>query len=39
VMQDFELESLLMEGDHSQKVKASPIRSVYGSKDCVTLSS
>jgi exodeoxyribonuclease V beta subunit len=39
VMQDFELESLLMEGDHSQKVKALPIRSDYGSKDCVNLSS
>jgi pimeloyl-ACP methyl ester carboxylesterase len=39
VMQDFELESLLMGGDHSQKVKAPPIRSGYGLKDCVTLSS
>jgi hypothetical protein len=39
VMEDFELESLLMGGDHSQKVKASPIRSNYGSKDCVNLSS
>jgi hypothetical protein len=38
-MQDFELESLLMEGDHSQKVKTPPIRSDYGSKDCVNLSS
>jgi hypothetical protein len=38
-MQGFELESLLMEGDHSQKVKAAPIRSDYGSKDCVNLSS
>ncbi len=39
VMQDFEFESLLMGGDHSQKVKAPPIRSDYGSKDCVNLSS
>lgn len=38
VMQDFELESLLMGGDHSQKVKAPPIKSDYGSKDCVNLS-
>jgi hypothetical protein len=39
VMQSFELESLLMGGDHSQKVKASPIRSDDGSKDCGNLSS
>jgi 23S rRNA G2069 N7-methylase RlmK/C1962 C5-methylase RlmI len=39
VMQDFELESLLIGGDHSQKVKAPPIRSDYSSKDCVNLSS
>ncbi len=39
VMQDFELESLLMGGDHSQKVKAPTIRSDSGSKDCVNLSS
>jgi UDP-N-acetylglucosamine/UDP-N-acetylgalactosamine diphosphorylase len=39
VMQDFELESLLMGGDHSQKVKAPPIRSDYGSKFYVNLSS
>ncbi len=39
VMQDFELESLPIGGDHSQKVKATPIGSDYGSKDCVTLSS
>ena len=39
VMQGFEPESLLMEGDHSQKVKAPPIKSDYGSKDCVNLSS
>ncbi len=39
VMQDFELELLLMGGDHSQKVKAPPFRSDYGSKDCVNLSS
>jgi hypothetical protein len=32
VMQDFELESLLMGGDHSQKVKAPPIRSDSNSK-------
>jgi 23S rRNA (cytosine1962-C5)-methyltransferase len=39
VMQDFELESLLIGGDHSQKVKAPPIRSDCSSKDCVNLSS
>ena len=39
VMQDFDSESLLMGGDHSQKVKAPPIKSDYGSKDCVNLSS
>ena len=38
-MQDFESESLLMGADHSQKVKAAPIKSDYGSKDCVDLSS
>ena len=38
-MQDFESESLLMGADHSQKVKAAPIKSGYGSKDCVTVSS
>jgi hypothetical protein len=37
-MQDFELESLLMGAEHSQKVKAAPIESDYGSKDCVNLS-
>ncbi len=35
-MQDFELESLSIGGDHSQKVKAPPIGSDYGSKDCVS---
>ena len=35
VMQNFELESLSMEADHSQKVKAASIESDYGSKDCV----
>jgi methionyl-tRNA formyltransferase len=39
VKQDFELESLLMEGDHSQKVKAPSVRSDYESKDYVNLSS
>ena len=39
VMQDFESELFLMGGDRSQKVKAPPIRSYYGSKDCVNLSS
>jgi uncharacterized protein len=39
VTQDFELELLLMGGDHSQKVKEPPIRSDYGSKDSVNLSS
>ncbi len=38
VMQDFELESLTIGGEHSQKVKAPPIISDYGSKDCVNLS-
>ncbi len=37
-MQDFELESLTIGGEHSQKVKAPPIVSDYGSKDCVNLS-
>ena len=37
VMQDFELESLPMGVDHSQKVKATPIGSDYSSKDCVNL--
>jgi hypothetical protein len=39
VMQNFELESLSMWVDHSQKVKANPIVSDYSSKDCVNLSS
>jgi hypothetical protein len=39
VMQGFKLESLLMGGDHFQKMKAPPMRSHYGSKDCVNLSS
>ncbi len=38
VMQDFELGSLTIGGEHSQKVKAPPIVSDYGSKDCVDLS-
>ena len=38
-MQDFESESLLMRGGHSQKVKASRIKGSYGLKDCVALSS
>ena len=37
VMQNFELESLSKRADHSQKVKAAPIESDYGSKDCVNL--
>ena len=37
MMQDFELESLRMGADHSQMVKAAPIRNDYGSKDCVNL--
>ena len=37
VMQDFDLESLSMGPDHSQTVKAAPIESDYGSKDCVNL--
>jgi hypothetical protein len=39
VMQGFELESLLIDDDHSQKVKEPPIRSDSNSKDCVNLSS
>ena len=39
VMQDFELESLITGGEHSQKVKAPPVISDYGSKDCVNLPS
>jgi lipopolysaccharide export system protein LptA len=39
VIQGFELESVLMGGDHSQKVNAPPIKSDCGSKDCVNLSS
>jgi len=39
VMQDFELESLPMGVDHSQKVKATHIGSDCSSKDCVNLSS
>jgi hypothetical protein len=39
VMQGFELGSLLMGGNHSQKAKTATIRSDYGSKDCVNLSS
>lgn len=38
VMQDFDSESILMGGDHSQKAKAPPIKIDYGSKDCVNLS-
>ena len=38
-MKDFELESLTIGGEHSQKVKAPPIVSDYSSKDCVNLSS
>ena len=38
-MQNFEFESLLTGGEHSQKVKAPPIVSDYSSKDCVNLSS
>jgi hypothetical protein len=38
-MQDFELESLSMGAEHSQKVKAAPIESDSGSKDCVDLAS
>ena len=38
VMQNFESESLAMGVDHSLRVKATPIASDYGSKDCVNLS-
>jgi len=37
VMQNFESESFAMGGDHSQKVKATPIANDYGSKGCVNL--
>ena len=37
VMQDFELESLPIGVDHSQKVKAISIGNDYSSKDCVNL--
>ncbi len=36
-VQDLESKSLLMGAEHSQKVKAAPIKSDYGSKDCVNL--
>ena len=39
VMLNFDLESLVIGGDHSQEVKAPPITSDYGSKDCINLSS
>jgi len=39
VMQNFKLELLLMGGDHSLMVKAPPIKSDYGLKDCVNLPS
>ncbi|MEI8366059.1 MAG: hypothetical protein WCF65_06545 [Parachlamydiaceae bacterium] len=39
VMQGFESESIVIGGDHSQMVKAPPIRNDYGSKNCVNLSS
>ena len=38
-MLDFDLESLVIGGDPSQEVKAPPIKSDSGSKDCVNLSS
>jgi hypothetical protein len=40
-MQDFESEQFPVGGggDHSQKVKAPPTGSSYGSKDCVNASS
>ena len=38
-MQDFEPESILKGGNHSQKVMAPPIKSDYGSKDCDALPS
>jgi hypothetical protein len=38
-MQDLESESLLMGAEHSQTVKAAPIKSDYGSRDCVDLAS
>jgi hypothetical protein len=38
-MQDLEPGSLLMGAEHSQKVKAAPIKSDYGSRGCVDLAS
>ena len=38
VMQGFESESFLTGGDHSQMVKAPPVKNDSGSKDCVNLS-
>jgi hypothetical protein len=38
-MQDLESKSLLMGAEHSQTVKAAPIKSDYGSRDCVDLAS
>ena len=38
-MQDLESESLLIGAEHSHKVKAAPIKSDYGSRDCVALAS
>ena len=37
VMQDLESESFLIGADHSQMVKAAPIKTDYGSRDCVNL--
>jgi len=39
VMQDFESDALTAGGDHSQRVKAPPAVSGYGSKDCVNFPS
>lgn len=39
VKQVFDSEPLLMVGGHSQRVKASNIKSVYGLKGCINLSS
>lgn len=39
VMQGFELESLFMEADIPWMMKAASIKSDYGLKDCINLSS
>ena len=38
-IQDLESESLFVGAEHSQKVKAAPTKSDYGSRGCVDLAS